>query len=197
MRPGLYMAIRDGIVRPLFRLLYRVRVEGSEHVPGTGGAILVANHESLLDPFALALVTRRRIRFFTKRELWERSWLAPLLRALGGIRVDRGRGAPATIRRGVDVLRAGEIVAVFPQGRIRRDNGRWEHGAARLALETGLPLVPIRLLGTADALRRNKIGLPQVIVRVGPPLVVAPARATARAERTLIERAAAEVARLG
>lgn len=197
MRPRLYATIRDGIVRPLFRLLYRVRVEGGENVPASGGAILVANHESLLDPFALALVTRRMIRFFTKRELWERRWLAPLLRALGGIRVDRGCGAPATIRCAVDVLRAGEVIAVFPQGRIRRDGGRWEHGAARLALETGLPLVPVRLLGTADALRRGKIGLPQVIVRVGPPLVVAPARATARAERALIDRAAAEVARLG
>jgi 1-acyl-sn-glycerol-3-phosphate acyltransferase len=196
MRPGLYAAVRDRIVRPLFRILYRVRVEGPEHVPVSGGAILVANHESLLDPFALALVTRRPIRFFTKRELWERRWLAPALRALGGIRVDRGRGAPATIRRGEDALRAGELVAVFPQGRVSRDGGRWEHGAARLALDTGVPLVPVRLVGTADALRRGKLGLPQVRAVVGAPIAVAPARATARAERALMERVAAAVAAL-
>lgn len=193
MRSGLYRALRDRVVRPLFTLLYRVEVQGGEHVPAHGPAIVVANHESLLDPFALALVTARPLRFFAKRELWERPWLAPLLRALGGIRVDRWRGAPATIARGEALLRAGQAVAVFPQGRISRDGGRWEHGAARLALTTGAPLVPVRIVGTADALRRGKIGFPEIRLFVGEPIRVAPERPTARRERALMTRVEATI----
>jgi 1-acyl-sn-glycerol-3-phosphate acyltransferase len=190
MRPGLYRAVRDRIVRPLFRVLYRVQVQGGENVPASGPAIVVANHDSLLDPFALALVTARPLRFFAKQELWDRRWLAPLLQALGGVRVERWRGAPATIARGEDLLRAGEALAVFPEGRVQRDGGRWEHGAARLALDTGAPLVPVRIIGTADALRRWKIGLPQVRLVVGEPVRVAPERPTARRERALMLQAA-------
>jgi 1-acyl-sn-glycerol-3-phosphate acyltransferase len=196
MRPGLYRAFRDRVVRPLFRLLYRIRVEGGENVPAHGPAIVVANHESLIDPLALALVTTRPLRFFAKRELWERWWLAPLLQALGGIRVERWRGAPATIARGEALLRAGEVLAVFPDGRIRRDGGRWEHGAARLALATGAPLVPVRIVGSADALRRWKIGFPRVRLVVGEPIGVTPERPTARRERALIQQAAESVAAL-
>jgi 1-acyl-sn-glycerol-3-phosphate acyltransferase len=196
MRPGLYRAVRDRVVRPLFRLLYRIQVEGGENVPRHGPAIVVSNHESLIDPFALSLITARPLRFFAKRELWERWRLAPLLQALGGIRVERWRGAPATIARGEALLRAGEVLAVFPDGRIRRDGGRWEHGAARLALATGAPLVPVRIVGSADALRRWKIGLPQVCLVVGEPIGVTPERPTARRERALMRQAAETVAAL-
>ena len=110
--------------------------------------------------------------------------LAWLMDALGGIPVARGREGHVAIDRAEQLLREGESIAIFPQGTIR--GGVWTRGAARLALATGVPLVPVRIVGSARALSRGRIGFPRIRVVVGEPIAVAaPGRPTVAAAREL------------
>jgi 1-acyl-sn-glycerol-3-phosphate acyltransferase len=93
-----------------------------------------------------------------------------------------------------DRLRAGLTVAIFPQGSVR--GGKWTRGAARLALTTGVPLVPVRIIGTARALSRGRVGFPRVRVVVGEPIPVAAARPTVASARALTQELEARVAAL-
>lgn len=168
---GLYVRLR-AIVAWLCARLYRVEIRGAEHIPRTGGCVLAANHESSIDPALLALTTERPIRFLARAELWLPG-LRRLLDALGGIPVRRGEGDSVAIARATAALEAGEVVAIFPQGTsLGFRNRRYRRGAARLALAAGVPVVPVRLLGTASAFSvlPPRLGLPKLRVLVGSPL---------------------------
>ena len=145
MRVGLY----NGIWRPVWliaRLLWRIEIVG--RIP-PGACVVAANHESVLDPPLLALATKRPLRFLAKEELWSNRPGAWLMDALGAVPVARGREGYVAIDRAEELIRAGEAVAIFPEGSVR--GGTWTRGAARLALATGVPLVPVRIVGTARA----------------------------------------------
>jgi len=191
-RSGTAYRVVRRLARLLVRLLYRLQVEGAERLPPRGSLIVVANHESVLDAVVLGAALGRELRFLTKAELWRIPLLGRVLDALGGIAVERGRGDLAALARARDALEAGEAVALFPQGFVRRE-GPWQRGAARLALATGAPLVPVRLVGTAHALARGRIGLPRLRVVVGAPIAVAPGPATVAAARELTARVRAAV----
>lgn len=138
----------------------------------------------MLDPPLLALVATHPLRFLAKEELWRRRPLAWLMDALGGIPVARGRDGHLAIDRAEELLRAGESLAIFPQGTVR--GGAWTRGAARLSLATGVPLVPVRIVGSARALSRRRVGFPRIRLVVGEPIVVsAPERPTVAAARHL------------
>jgi 1-acyl-sn-glycerol-3-phosphate acyltransferase len=154
------------------KLLFRLRVSGKENLPESGGYVLSANHLSNLDPWPLGLplLPQRQIRFMAKVELF-RSPLWPVLKLAGAFRVQRGYGDERAIRTAVQLARNGEVVAVFPEG-TRRDKGlvkrrraRPHTGAARIALEAGVPLVPAAIAGT-DRLTR----LGPLRVKYGPPV---------------------------
>jgi 1-acyl-sn-glycerol-3-phosphate acyltransferase len=179
LRVGLYRAIWVA-VRVLARLLYRIEIVGG--IP-PGACIVAANHESVLDPPLLALVTRRPLRFLAKEELWNNRPSAWLMEVLGAVPVARGREGYVAIDRAEDLIRAGEPVAIFPEGTV--DGGVWTRGAARLALATGAPLVPVRIVGTGQALSRGRIGLPKIRIVVGEPIPVELARPTVAAARVL------------
>lgn len=185
------MAIR-GVVHVLARLAYRIELVG--RVP-PGPCIVAANHESLLDPPLLALAARQPLHFLAKVELWRYRPGAWLMDALGGIPIRRDRRDLLSVGRAEELLRAGETVALFPQGTVR--GGAWTRGAARLALRTGVPLVPVRIVGTARALSRGRVGLPRVRIVVGEPLRVAAARPTVAAARELTRELEARVDALG
>jgi putative phosphoserine phosphatase/1-acylglycerol-3-phosphate O-acyltransferase len=164
----------------------RLDVEGLDRIPTEGGAILCANHRSYLDPLVVGLValrTGRPVRFLAKKELFDAPVVGPALRNLGVIRVERGTGSEEPLLVAAHAVRAGELVAVFPQGTIPRGpafcepelQGRW--GAAKLAAATGAPVVPIGLWGTEQVWPRNARApqvriddAPRVAVRVGEPL---------------------------
>lgn len=168
------------VVAWLCRRLYDVEVEGAANIPRTGGCLLAANHESSIDPLLVALTTERPIRFLARAELWQPG-LRRLLDALGAIPVRRGQGDRRAIRRARELLQSGELVAIFPQGTVLRFRDRsFRRGAARLALMTGAPLVPVRLFGTAAAfsILPPRIGLPKLRVVVGEPLTVEPGEPT-------------------
>ena len=125
MHVGLYRGLR-GAVYVLARLLYRIEIVG--RVP-PGACVVAANHESLLDPPLLTLVTRRPLHFLAKVELWRYRPGAWLMDALGGIPIRRDRRDLLSVGRAEELLRAGESVAIFPQGTVT--GGAWTRGAAQ------------------------------------------------------------------
>ena len=142
------------------RVLFRLRARGREHVPQDGGCVLAANHTSNFDPWPLGLplFPRRQLRFMAKSELW---WfpLRLVLAAGGAFPVRRGEGDMEAIRTAAELCREGEMVVMFPVGTRRTKGLRKKHearphtGAARIALEAGVPLVPAAIKGT-DRLAR-------------------------------------------
>jgi 1-acyl-sn-glycerol-3-phosphate acyltransferase len=179
------------VVRVLARLLYRIEISG-EAPPGP--CVVAANHESLLDAPLLGLAAHQPLRFLAKVELWRWPPGAWLMNALGGIPIRRDRRDLISVGEAEELLRAGESVAIFPQGNIR--GGAWTRGAARLALATGVPLVPVRIIGTAHALSRRRVGFPRIRIIVGEPIAVAAAKPTVAAARELTRELEARVGAL-
>ncbi len=144
-----------GVVsRPVLRYLYRLRVRGLENLPDDGGFVLASNHISNLDPFVLGipLFPKRQLRFMGKAELW-RSPLRPFVAAAGAFPVRRGEADRQAVETAVRLAREGDVVAMFPEGTRKKGlrkkfERRWHTGAARIALEAGVPLVPAAITGT-------------------------------------------------
>jgi 1-acyl-sn-glycerol-3-phosphate acyltransferase len=157
--PPVYLLV--GLLTALpVRLLFRLRWRGLEHVPRSGGAVLAANHISNLDPWAIGipLFPRRPLRFMAKSELF---WfpLGLIIRGAGAFPVRRGEKDAEAIEHAAELCRQGELVMMFPEGTRRRKGLRkkWQPrartGAARIALQAGVPLVPAAIAGT-DAITR-------------------------------------------
>ena len=120
------------------------------HIPAKGPAVVVSNHVSGLDPLLLIAASRRPLRFLIAREQYERVGLRWLFRAAGCIPVDRQSRPAVAMRSALTKLKEGEVVALFPHGKIHLDSDpprRLKPGAARLALFTGSPLIPVRITG--------------------------------------------------
>jgi 1-acyl-sn-glycerol-3-phosphate acyltransferase len=181
-----YRAVRL-VVRPTMQVVYRLEVAGAEHVPASGGVVVVANHLSALDPFVLGSAVPRDLCFMAKAELWRVRLVGRLVEALGGFPVDRGRGDRDAVARAVELTRSGRAVALFPQGRVRSE-GVWHRGAARVALRTGAPIVPVRLFDTDRALAGRRLGLSRLRVAIGEPIPVEPESPTVAVARALTAR---------
>ena len=146
------------------KLLYRLRARGKENLPASGGYVLSANHLSNLDPWPLGLPLwpKRQVRFMAKSELF-RPPLWPILKLAGAFQVRRGYGDEGAIKTAVALARAGEVVAIFPEGTrrekglLRRRRARPHTGAARIALEAGVPLIPAAIAGTDRLLRMGPL----------------------------------------
>jgi 1-acyl-sn-glycerol-3-phosphate acyltransferase len=153
----------------LFRLLgVRFDLRGLDNIPHSGGAVLASNHVSYLDFMFVGLspyrARRRLVRFMAKQAVFDHKVSGPLMRGMHHIPVDRKAGA-AAYRHALDALRGGELVGVFPEQTISRSfvPRPMKSGAARLALESGVPLIPVVVWGGQriwtsghkPALRRN------------------------------------------
>jgi 1-acyl-sn-glycerol-3-phosphate acyltransferase len=186
-RPSWLYFVVAALSWPVLRVVYRLRWTGREHVPD-GGCVLAANHWSNLDPWPLGipLFPRRFLRFMAKKELF---WL-PLgwiVRAGGGFPVDRGRRDQQAVDTAVALCREGHAVVMFPEGTRRakgmrkRHEARWHSGAARIALEAGVPLVPAGIVGT-DRLKR----FGPLRVAYGAPLELGDLEAMDRSEAATV-----------
>lgn len=187
----LYKTIGNFLIRPGLRVVYRAEVAGRERIPRLGPCIVVANHESMVDPFVLGLATPRVIRYMAKAELWRNRLMALGMEGFGTFPVDRGRGDSWAIGRAKELLARGEIVGIFPQGTCRPIRHRpFFRTPARLALETGTIIVPAALVGTERIIRptRLRIGLPKVRVLVGDPITVERQTPTIAAAKALTRR---------
>jgi 1-acyl-sn-glycerol-3-phosphate acyltransferase len=184
----------------VLRSLFRLRAEGTENLPAWGGYVLAANHISNFDPWPLGLPLwpRRFLRFMAKSELY---WwpLNHVINAGGGFPVRRGERDVEAINRAVELAREGHVVAMFPHGTrqrkglVKRHQPKAHTGAARIALEAGVPLVPAAIAGT-DRLSR----LGPLRVRYGRPLELGDLRNQdpSVAAREATDRLMAEIAQL-
>lgn len=171
VQPILYWIVR-AVLQPFFHLYFRLSRIGLEHVPADGPYIVAANHRSFLDPFIIAVIARRPLYYVAKRELFERRWQGWILNALGAFPVDRGSGDQDMLETARAILARGDSVLIFPEGtRIRPGAlGRPKRGVGRLALEAGVPVVPVAVIGTESIRRGWRIRPHKVRLRVGRPL---------------------------
>ncbi|SFQ44434.1 1-acyl-sn-glycerol-3-phosphate acyltransferases [Amycolatopsis arida] len=139
--------------KAMFRVLdLRLRVDGAEHIPATGGAVIACNHVSYLDFVFCGLGAQpagRLVRFMAKQEIFANRIAGPLMRGMRHIPVDRGAGK-TSYAEAVARLRAGEVVGVFPEATISRSFTvkALKSGAVRMAAEANVPVVPMAVWGT-------------------------------------------------
>lgn len=174
-----------GTARTMFKALdLRFDIQGTEHVPQRGGAVLVSNHIGYLDFIFCGLAARpakRLVRFMAKESVFRHKVSGPLMRAMKHIPVDRAAGMDA-YKHALSALRSGEIIGVFPEATISQSFTlkNFKSGAARLAQEAGVPLLPMALWGTqrlwTKGHKRNlgRHHIP-ITMRVGEPLTADPA----------------------
>jgi 1-acyl-sn-glycerol-3-phosphate acyltransferase len=169
------------ILTPILRVLFRPWVEGGEHIPTEGGAILASNHLSFSDSIFLPLVVPRKITFLAKADYFTGTGLKGKLTkgffsGVGQVPIDRSGGAAseAALVTGLRILGAGNLLGLYPEG-TRSPDGRLyrgKTGVARMALEAGVPVVPVAMINT-DVVQPTGKKIPnlgRVGVRVGKPL---------------------------
>jgi len=165
---------------PPFTLAFRLKTLGREHVPREGAAILAANHASFLDPIFIGICARRPVRFLVSNEFYRNPRLNAALRWLGAIPVGGDAGLIRSFRRVGQVIRSGSLLGIFPEGGITRDGAMkpFRAGASVLALRMGVPVVPIHVGGSFEALPRHARWprFVPVTVRIGEPIPVAARR---------------------
>ncbi|MBG9793615.1 acyl-phosphate glycerol 3-phosphate acyltransferase [Paenibacillus dendritiformis] len=158
-----YTTIR-ALLRLIYRLLFRLEASGTEHVPKDGGVVLCSNHISLLDPPAIGILLKRRIRFMAKAELFNIPVFGAAIKALGAFPVKRGGVGKETIRTAFQLLQDGDIMGIFPEG--TRNTGQAaaaKKGAAMIALRSGAAVVPVAIIGSYQLFRKTR-------VVYGPPI---------------------------
>jgi 1-acyl-sn-glycerol-3-phosphate acyltransferase len=164
-RPALLYRVALVLSRPVVKRLYRLQVRGLEHVPERGGLVVAANHTSNLDPWPLGVaLPTRSLHFMAKHEAWKPplSWL---IAGVGSFPVRRGESDAQAIETAVRLCREGRVMAMFPEGTRRSKGLRKRHeprphrGAARIALEAEVPLIPaaIRGLDRLSRFRRMRL----------------------------------------
>ncbi|PJE97955.1 1-acyl-sn-glycerol-3-phosphate acyltransferase [Streptomyces carminius] len=176
-----YYVLKYVLLGPLLRLLFRPRIEGLEHVPDEGAAIVAGNHLSFSDHFLMPAILRRRITFLAKAEYFTGPGVkgrltAAFFRSVGQIPVDRsGRGAGrAAIEEGLKVLDRDELLGIYPEGTRSHDGRlyRGRTGVAVMALRSKAPVVPCAMVGTFElqppGRKLPRIG--RVTIRFGEPL---------------------------
>jgi 1-acyl-sn-glycerol-3-phosphate acyltransferase len=169
------------ILTPILRVLFRPWVEGGEHIPTEGGAILASNHLSFSDSIFLPLVVPRKITFLAKADYFTGTGVKGKLTkgffsGVGQVPIDRSGGAAseAALRTGLRILGAGNLLGLYPEG-TRSPDGRLyrgKTGVARMALEAGVPVIPVAMINT-DVVQPTGKKIPnlgRVGVRVGKPL---------------------------
>lgn len=177
----LYWLLKNVLLGPLMRLIYRPVVTGAENIPGDGPVVLVGNHLSVVDSFFLPVYSRRRVNFLAKSDYFTgkglKGWATRVfMNATGQIAIDRsgGKASEASLNTGLSVLGNGSVLALYPEG-TRSPDGllyRGRTGVARMILESQCPVVPVAMIGSREML---PIGakFPKRVpleIRIGEPL---------------------------
>jgi 1-acyl-sn-glycerol-3-phosphate acyltransferase len=173
-----YWFLKYVAIGPVAKLVFRPRAQGTENVPRTGAAILASNHLSAADWVFMPLSLRRRVTFLAKAEYFTGRGVKGFLQRIffagsGQVPIDRtdATAAEGAIRTGIRILREGSLLGIYPEG-TRSPDGRLyrgKTGVARMAIETGVPVIPVAMSYTP---RRMPFGrtLVKVCVRFGTPL---------------------------
>ena len=189
---------------------WRPHVEGLEHIPATGGAVFAGNHLSVADELFLGSVVPRHLAFWAKSEYFVGKGIGgfltkQLMEGLGAIKVERagGRAALTAFDGAIPVLKAGDMVAVYPEG-TRSPDGRLYRGrtgAARLAVAAGVPIIPVGMLGTEKVQPIGQpypklVGWGKVTVKFGKPIETVGRADDRTSLRTLTDEVMAEIQKL-
>lgn len=168
----MFYRVAYAIVGLFVRLVYRITVTGLENVPAEGGAIIVANHLSYLDPPLVAVVLKRPIRFMAKGELFRFRVFAAVLRGLGAFPVNRVGVDRAAVREAINTVTSGQLLGIFPEGTRSKDGmlQRGHAGAALISIKTGVPVVPVGILGLGRKARGQGLRR-QIRVAMGKPML--------------------------
>ena len=202
--PSWFYRLLRLLVHVVSRAYWRVEVDGAEHVPPTGPVILAPVHRSFMDFLVVSEVTKRKIFYMTKEEMWKSPLLGAVLDSVGAFPVHRDGADRLALERAQDVLERGDVLILFPEG-TRRAGPVVEdlhEGAAFLAARTGAAIVPIGIGGTAEAMPKgSKFVRPVKVHIVVGPALAAPERSTRgrvpRAQvHTLTEELCSELQRL-
>jgi 1-acyl-sn-glycerol-3-phosphate acyltransferase len=177
----LYGIMKHAVLGPPLKTLYRPTVEGGEHIPDEGPAILASNHLSFSDSFFLPLVVDRKITFLAKSDYFTgpgvKGWLTKqFFTGVGQVPIDRsgGKASMAAITTGIRVLREGNLLGIYPEG-TRSPDGRLYRGRtgpARMALAAPAPVIPVAMIGT-DKIQPTGQKIPNLYpltIRIGAPL---------------------------
>ncbi len=176
-----YWLLKTVLLGPVLRMVFRPWVQGLEHVPESGGVIFASNHLSFSDSIFLPLVLERKVTFLAKADYFtgrgpKGRLTAAFFRLADQLPVDRsgGRASEAALRTGLRVLRRGDILGIYPEG-TRSPDGRLyrgKTGVARMALEGGVPVIPVAMIDTdkAQPIGRTIPTVMRVGVRIGAPL---------------------------
>ena len=199
----LYRAVRAAIV-VVSRSWFRLSINGAERVPREGAFVLAPVHRSFIDFALVCAVTRRRLRYMGKDSLWKFKPFGWLLGALGAFPVHRGTADREAVRRSIELAEQGEPLVIFPEGTRRSGPVVQDlfEGAAYVAAKAGVPIVPIGIGGSEEALPKGR-RLPRpgrIHIEVGEP-IPAPAvtdggRVSRRAVHTVTEQLHGEIQRL-
>lgn len=185
------------LLRIFFRLFNRWEVTGREHVPPTGGVLLIANHTSYSDPPIVGSACPRPVHFMAKAELFDRPLLGAFIRRTHAFPVRRGAADRTALRRAVRLLREDKVLLLFPEG-TRSPDGRLqqlEQGAAFIALSGNAAVVPVGLVGADRLLPKGRPILrpAKLHVRFGPPLDLSDLRGQ-RLTREILAQACQQMA---
>ncbi|MEU4084490.1 lysophospholipid acyltransferase family protein [Streptomyces aureus] len=176
-----YHVLKYVLLGPLLRLVFRPRIEGLEHIPSSGPAIVAGNHLSFADHFLMPAILKRRITFLAKAEYFTGPGVkgrltAAFFRSIGQIPVDRSgkEAGQAAIREGLGVLRKDELLGIYPEGTRSHDGRLYKGkvGVAVMALRAQAPVIPCAMIGTFEAQPPGR-KLPRihpVTIRFGKPL---------------------------
>jgi len=193
--PALYRFLRRSLP-PLVLPFFKVEVEGLEHIPLAGPAVIACNHLSFIDSFVLALVLPRPLYFLGKADYWESSRTRWLVEGAGVVPVHRDGGdrGEASLRSGVDLLAQGKMLGIYPEG-TRSPDGRLyrgKTGPVRMALEAGATVVPAGIIGSDIAMPQDRkvIRRHPIRLRFGRPVNLT--RYRARRDDPLVLRSATD-----
>ncbi|MFE7755560.1 lysophospholipid acyltransferase family protein [Streptomyces sp. NPDC057418] len=176
-----YYVLKYVVLGPLLRLVFRPRIEGLEHIPDEGAAIVAGNHLSFSDHFLMPAIIKRRITFLAKAEYFTGPGIkgrltAAFFHSAGQIPVDRsGKDAgQAAIREGLGVLSKGELLGIYPEGTRSHDGRLYKGkvGVAVMAIKAGVPVIPCAMVGTFEIQPPGKVvpRIKRVTIRFGEPL---------------------------
>ncbi len=187
----LYAGVRM-LVNGICRTYWRASYEGLENIPDQGPFILAPVHRSFIDFGLVAAVAKRRIRYMGKDSLWSVAWFGSFISALGAFPVRRGAADREALRRCLEIIRSGEPLVLFPEG--TRRTGPVVHelfdGAAYVSIRAGVPIVPVGIGGSQDALPKGK-GLPRPVrvnLVIGPPMLPPRPKASGHPSRAALRR---------
>lgn len=176
-----YYVLKLVLFAPVLRVLFRPRIEGLEHIPAEGAAIIAGNHLSFSDHFLMPAMLKRRITFLAKAEYFtgrgpKGRLTAFFFRAVGQIPVDRSgkEAGKAAIREGLGVLDKGELLGIYPEGTRSLDGRLYKGkvGVAVMAITAGVPVVPCAMVGTFEIQPPGQKvpHIKPVTIRFGAPL---------------------------